>query len=675
MQNNHEDFLTINQRALTARLDVVRKHLCQQASRVNSEKGPEKESDLEADALDSLGRKYGGAVESAKTLPVIEALSALFGLSEFERNVLLLCAGMELQASFAAVCADAQGDPQRPYPTFGLALAAFPEAHWSALAPNAPLRYWRLIEFASSAGLASAPLTTRPLRIDERILHCLCGIAHLDERLAGSLEPVLTPEARTPTQEEIAERAASVWAQSRRDSLPVIFLCGETGKTARAVAALVGENLGLSLYSVGAHRLPSTRAELDAFVRLCERESLLSRTALLIEYDDDESADSRQSKMLDGFIEQTRCPFFVVSRGRRQLRARDSICFDLPVMPSGEQRTLWQTALADRAAQLDGQLDTLVSQFNLAPSDIVSVAKEAALQPAEHFSTESLWDACRRQTRARLEALAQRIEPAAAWDDLILPPAQKDLLHTIATHVRHRAKVYDQWGFAGKGARGLGISALFAGASGTGKTMAAEVLAQELRLDLYRIDLSSVVSKYIGETEKNLRQLFDAAESGGAILLFDEADALFGKRSEVKDSHDRYANIEVSYLLQRMESYRGLAILTTNLKSALDTAFLRRIRFVVQFPFPDAADREAIWRGIFPKETPLNGVAFSKLAQLNVAGGNIRNIAMNAAFLAADEGEKIGMAHMLRAAQCEYAKMERVVTESEIVGWVGAQCD
>jgi len=211
---------------------------------------------------------------------------------------------------------------------------------------------------------------------------------------------------------------------------------------------------------------------------------------------------------------------------------------------------------------------------------------------------------------------------------------------------------------------------LFAGASGTGKTLAAEVLANELRLDLYRIDLSSVVSKYIGETEKNLRRVFDAAEEGGAILLFDEADALFGKRSEVKDSHDRYANIEVSYLLQRMEAYRGLAILTTNLKSALDTAFLRRIRFIVQFPFPDAAMREEIWRRIFPPTLPTENLDLAKLARLHIAGGNIRNIALNAAFLAADAREPVRMTHMLRAASTEYAKLEKPLTVAEIGGWI-----
>lgn len=237
-------------------------------------------------------------------------------------------------------------------------------------------------------------------------------------------------------------------------------------------------------------------------------------------------------------------------------------------------------------------------------------------------------------------------------------------------HVRQRVKVYQTWGFATKSDRGLGISALFAGPSGTGKTTAAEVISKELCLDLYRIDLSSVVSKYIGETEKNLRRIFDAAESGGAILLFDEADALFGKRSEVKDSHDRHANIEVSCLLQRMEAYRGLAILTTNLKGSLDNAFMRRIRFVVQFAFPDLSQRAEIWQRIFPQETPTHNLDVNKLAKLSVAGGNIRNIALNAAFIAADADEPVNMAHILSAARSEHAKLEKPLVDSQVKGWL-----
>src|SRR3569623_75851 len=275
----------------------------------------------------------------------------------------------------------------------------------------------------------------------------------------------------------------------------------------------------------------------------------------------------------------------------------------------------------------------------------------------------------RRRTRSTLDHLAQRITLRAGWDDLVLPPGQLAILHDIAHQVRHRATVYEQWSYAAKVARGLGISALFAGESGTGMTLAAEVISADLGRDLFRIDLAAVVSKYIGETDKNLERLFGAAEASGAVLLFDEADALFGKRSEVKDSHARYANLELAYLLQRMETYRGLSVLTTNLKSLLDTAFLRRIRFVVQFPFPDVAQRAEIWRRIFPEPLPRDELNIDQLARLHMAGGNIRNIAMNAAFLAADDGGRVGMTHLARAARMEYAKLEKPLSEAEIKGW------
>jgi SpoVK/Ycf46/Vps4 family AAA+-type ATPase len=284
--------------------------------------------------------------------------------------------------------------------------------------------------------------------------------------------------------------------------------------------------------------------------------------------------------------------------------------------------------------------------------------------------TAALRSASQREARGRLDALAQRVDTTASWADLVIPSVQIDLLRDIAAHMQHRGCVFGKWGFAAKSSRGLGLSALFSGSSGTGKTLAAEVLATELRLDLYRIDLSQVVSKYIGETEKNLRQVFDAAQDSGAILLFDEADALFGKRSEVKDSHDRYANVEVSYLLQRMEDYRGLAILTTNMKGALDSAFLRRLRFVVNFPFPDAVQRAAIWRQIFPDQTPTEHLDAVRLSQLSVAGGNIRNIALQAAFYAAAASEPVRMSHLLHAARHECAKIEKSLSDTETRGWL-----
>jgi AAA+ superfamily predicted ATPase len=417
---------------------------------------------------------------------------------------------------------------------------------------------------------------------------------------------------------------------------------------------------------------------LDAFIRLWEREAALSSNALLLDCDEIDTSDIVHEKLVNRLIERIRSALVVTGKEQRIISQRAAITFDIPRLTTEEQRTTWKTVLGTAASGMNGQLGSLVLQFNLNTRGIHKACAEALgnLEGNDNIYTNPeeldtvLWEACLKQSRPRLDNLAQHIEPVATWDDLVLPEPQTRTLHEIAMHVKQRFKVYEEWGFASKGSRGLGISALFTGDSGTGKTMAAEVMANELHLDLYRIDLSQVVSKFIGETEKNLRRIFDAAEEGGAILLFDEADALFGKRSEVRDSHDRYANIEVSYLLQRMEAYRGLAILTTNMKNALDPAFLRRIRFIVQFPFPDAVQRVQIWQRIFPTNTPTEGLEVNKLGRLNVAGGNIRNIALNAAFMAADEGKAVGMKHLLYAARGECTKLERSLSEAEIGGWV-----
>lgn len=425
---------------------------------------------------------------------------------------------------------------------------------------------------------------------------------------------------------------------------------------------------------MSAQAIPTVAAELDLLLRLWEREAALSRSALLLNCDQIDNADTARNTAIARLLERLNGFSIVTSRERISISQRAVVSFDVHKPTVKEQCAVWEAALISVAPQLDGQVKNLVSQFNLSTSNIHTACQTAKRQLGSRQELSNiLWDTCRLQARPRLDELAQRLEPSAAWEDLVLPEMQTEILREVAAHVHQRGTVYEDWGFGAKSKRGLGISALFAGASGTGKTLAAEVLAQELRLDLYRIDLSSVVSKYIGETEKNLRQVFDAAEVGGVVLLFDEADALFGKRSDVKDSRDRYANIEVSYLLQRMECYPGLAILTTNLKSALDTAFLRRIRFVVQFPFPDAAQRAEIWRRIFPANTPTEGLDPLKLARLNISGGNIRNIALNAAFLAADAGEPVKMAHLLRATRSEYAKLEKALTDSEIGNWTSVQ--
>jgi hypothetical protein len=648
-----------NQRALMAALATVRASLERHVERKQGneplEKHPEPSPSTQQEKPDAKS-----------TNSALDSLCAAFGLSSFEREVLLLCAGSELDSTFAARCAAGQGDARRLYPTFSLALAALPEAHWSAMVPAAPLRRWRLIEVG-----AGDSLTTSPLRIDERILHYLTGISYLDDRLQGLIEPLVGGAKLPPSHEITVGRMVETWSRLTEISgCPVIQLCGEDDPAKRSIAEVAYSRMGLQLHVLKATDIPSATAEREALVRLWEREAILSSGALLIDCAELDTAEN--IRLVHAFLE--RLHGMTVVTGREPIRAgrRPMIHLEVGKPSAMEQQAIWGDLLGPQAGTLNGQLDSVVTHFNLGAREIHAAHAELGAYPSESSDGEAasaLWDACRVQSRQRLDGLAQRIEPAATWDDLVLPEAQRQILREMASHARQRATVYERWGFSAKGLRGLGISALFAGASGTGKTMAAEVLAGELRLDLYRIDLSSVVSKYIGETEKNLRRVFDAAEQGGAILLFDEADALFGKRSEVKDSHDRYANIEVSYLLQRMEAYRGLAILTTNMKNALDTAFLRRIRFVVQFPFPDAAQRAEIWRRIFPSSTPTDGIEVAKLSRLNVAGGNIRNVAINAAFLAAEAREPVRMNHLLRAARTEYAKLEKPLTDAEIGNW------
>lgn len=663
-----------NRRYLLARLAIVGEALKKHATRVSGQTAAEQHGvalvhtqseAVAAEASDVAGRNPDEP-ESALPIPAaLDHLCEVFSLSPFERDLLLMCAGVEFDASLADLCVAAHGEARRSFPTFGLALAALPEAHWSALTSNSPLRRWRLIEVEHGHD----HLVNARLRIDERVLHYLAGVSHMDERLRGLLEAVALPSELPPSHRKLARRIAEFWAGERDDEASsIVFLCGDDGAGKRAVAVAAAAELGFGLHTIRAVDVPQAVAEREALARLWEREAVLQSSALLLEQDDSENTPAVLS-----FVESVRGMLFVAGREMLRTRQRPALRLDVRKPNAAEQQQLWQKALGPLAHGLNGQLESLISHFDFSMETIQAVS----VQAREGFARESsatpgpaLWDACRIQGRARLDDLAQHIEPKADWQDLVLPEHQLRSLHEITAHVRQRAKVYEAWGFASKGARGLGISALFTGASGTGKTMAAEVLANELRLDLYRIDLSQVVSKYIGETEKNLRRVFDAAEESGAVLLFDEADALFGKRSDVKDSHDRYANIEVSYLLQRMEAYRGLAILTTNLKTALDKAFLRRLRFVVQFPFPDAAERAQIWQRIFPPDAPTENLDVKKLSRLNIAGGNIRNIALGAAFLAADENGAVTMAHLLRAARSEYDKLEKPLTETESGGWI-----
>jgi hypothetical protein len=534
----------------------------------------------------------GSPAAATEPWTALDRLSDLFCLTAFERDVLVMLVGHTLEDRFA----------RAGTPTFGLALAALDEPHWSALSAARPLRYWQLV--TADPGR----LVHGTLRLDEPVLTYLIGMPSFDERLHPFTRPLPHPgdEAWSGDDGQAVLTAARHWASPATASQPLLLAGPARAACERAFAAICA-SAGLLPYVLDAADVPAGPADREQLARLWTREAALNGAALYVRTDSRDLIPNVSSLLS---------------------------CLDSPVaveaLPGGP---------AERLPGLRLELTSLTSE-----------------ERREH-------------ARHGLQGRAIQVQPAASWDDLVLPAAQVRTLRQVALHVRHRELVNGRWGFAAKHPRGLGLTALFAGTSGTGKTMAAEVIAAELGLDLYRIDLATVVSKYIGETEKNLQAVFAAATHSGAILLFDEADALFGRRSEVRDSHDRYANLEVSYLLQQMESYQGVAILTTNMQHALDAAFLRRLRFVVQFPFPDAPARERIWRGVFPAATPVGDLDFAALARLNVSGGVIRNIAVLAAFLAAGASGRVEAGHILSAARTEYAKLDKPLTAAETRGW------
>lgn len=596
--------------------------------------------------------------EDGAPVPALVALAQRLRLSEFERDVLVLCAAMEFDTRIAALCARAQQEPARAYPTFALALSLFDTPSWDALSPERPLRYWRLVEISQGA---TQTLVASALRADERIVAYLKGANYLDDRLAPLVSDAADYDGALPPSQAAAVDA--IIARWQLGDAPLLTLLGRDNASKQVVASRVAAAANLRLCRIAADSLPATGAELEAFTRLWQRESLLLPLALYLDAQDVDPASplaatvQRAAANLPGLV-------FLAQREIWPQRPREQFALDIAKPLPAEQRALWLAALGDAHTVVATRA---AAQFDL---DAGTIARCAALALAGADGDtvpvhEAVWTQCLAHARPSLDRLAQPVAVRAVWDDLALPEAEKSLLREIADQVEHRGTVYDDYGFRARMNRGLGISVLFAGESGTGKTLAAEVLAHTLRLSLYRIDLSAVVNKYIGETEKNLSRLFDAAEGGGAILFFDEADALFGRRGEVRDGHDRYANIEINYLLQRMEAFAGLAILATNMKSALDAAFLRRLRFIVKFPFPGPVEREAIWRRALPADLPTGAIDHARLARFNLTGASIHSIALNAAFLAARAGAPLSMPLLLDAARTEFRKLEKPVNEGD----------
>ncbi len=605
----------------------------------------------------------------------LDRLCRSFGLSNFERQVLLLAAARESDGDFARLCGLAYGNENMTFPSLYMALSVLPNSNWNICSLNSVLFRWELIRIVQNP---TQPRNFQPITIDERIMDYLLGFSEIDRRLKQYVTLVELPDKAMKLQShiELAEKILKGCAETANSQgLPTLQLCGSHPAIRREIAFHICAMTRSQLYEIPISIVADDRVDTEGFLLLWEREAFLNNLFLLIDCENVGTEDAREKQQLAKILRRLETPVVISSVERVAGSAANLITFDIPPLTPAEQRQLWYSYLGEGVNHINEDLDPLIFNFQLSPQGIQTATTKAfslCEDPSELGAT--LWQVCREQSRPNLDELADRMIPKATWDDLILPEAAKNTLREMIVQVKHRSLVYEKWGFGSKSGRGFGISSVFAGPSGTGKTMGAEVIAKELNLDLYRVDLSSITSKYIGETEKNLGKLFDAADASGVILLFDEGESLFGKRSEVKDSKDRNANQQVNYLLQRLEAYRGLAIITTNIADSIDVAFLRRLRFIVTFPFPGPKERMRIWKSVFPKgildiEDPKD---FRKLARLQVAGGLIKSIAMRSAFMAAEEGSKVKMTHLLRAAESEYTKLGQTLVPSEVYDWVSS---
>ena len=581
------------------------------------------------------------------------AASAL-ALDALDAAVLALCAAPELSPRYGRLFAYLHDDVTRKLPSPRL-VARLLEGDGvgsgdvlACFAEDAALRSQGAIRLLDEGG--STPLAERGVKVGDRLAAHLLGSRLDTEATAGRLRRVPLPDHDPGRAEIVNELRVLLRAEAR---IPVVV----AGPDA---AVLVATALGA----------PVLLADVaDVLDDNCFREAILGaaleRSTLC--FDGLETLEPRERRRVFRCFEARR-PQPIICAASREVTAaleHTALVIEPPLPSLAERRTAW--AALTRAEDVG----EVAAKFRLSVGQIGEAAEAARLSATSRGedvpSTDDLDLGARQASSTGLAELANRLEPAFGWEDLILPVRQRELLGSISAYLRHRDLVLSEWGYERTVARTQGLKVLFAGESGTGKTMAGQVLGRDLGLDLFRIDLATIVSKYIGETEKNLDRIFAAAEGSNAILFFDEADALFGKRSEVRDSHDRYANIEVAYLLQKMEAYEGAVILATNFRQNMDDAFLRRLDVVVDFPFPEVDDRRRIWQLVLPAAAPVaEDVDLDFLAsQFKLAGGGIRNCSLAAAFLAADEGEAIGMRHLVRGVALEYGKLGRLTLESD----------
>jgi SpoVK/Ycf46/Vps4 family AAA+-type ATPase len=624
------------------------------------------------------------------TVPLrLVQLAERFALDRFALDVLLVALLPELDQRYERLYAYLQDDVTRKYLTVDLALHLLCRsiderlAARGRFAATAPLVHHGLVQLISEA--PPPPLLARAIKIDDRVVDWLHGSDELDPLLARHARRIAPRAALADLVIDPATRDPLARCAGGRAS-PVVYLHGPSGVGKRTAAEALAHAVGRQVLALDVATLAGlTDDATEAVVRAAGREAQLAADLLRVEGADGLLSGERRFARAALVELMKRSPVPVVLTGetawdpsetldRLQDRTFVRLAFELPDTPARVR--LWRTALAGVALGDDVDLDRLAGRMRLSGGQIHDAAAtarglaDARGSPAGPLAMAELEEACRRQSGQRFGSFARKVTARPAWDDLVLPGDRVQWLRELCDHARHRGTVFDRWGFDRKLPSGKGLGLLFTGAPGTGKTLAASVIAAELGLELYQIDLASVVSKWIGETEKHLGRIFDQAERGHCVLLFDEADALFGKRSEVHDAHDRYANLETSYLLQRMEAHDGIVILASNFRRNLDEAFVRRLRFIVEFPLPDERERLRIWDRIWPADAPrAPDLDLGHLARrFELAGAHIRNIALAAAFLAAAEGQPIAQRHVLHAAQREYQKLGRMIDKTVFGG-------
>jgi SpoVK/Ycf46/Vps4 family AAA+-type ATPase len=634
----------------------------------------------------------------------VPQISKLLKLSKFEEKCIIACLAPEVDKKYERIYGYLQNDATEKSPDVDLLMKIFLSAEERIAArksfcTEAPI-IKSLMELHNDLSDSCTPLISRHLKLDDWIVNYLLDVNVLDSRLVPFTELVHAgygykdsssaannsglannDDKFTVNQDMIFKFLNYYRYVNQKKSSRIFYFYGPDGSGKRDNVMAMCSNLGISLIIADASKMLDYEQDFDEALRLLGRQVFISKCALCLENFDflitsDRSGQKKVSKflkMLSGFAGTT----FILGRSKWHPENIDSSFsfvaaeFFYPI--ESERRNYWDVFSRNYKISDSTNLNSFSQVFRFTPGQIQTV-----LRLGESYSvwngmedgtirTEDLVNACYTQSNRKLGELATKVNSLYKMEMLVLPEDQMSQMQEICRQVKYRSLVYEKWGFEKRLSLGKGLNILFSGPPGSGKTMAAEVIANEIGLEIYKVDVSRVVSKYIGETEKNLSEIFKEAETSNAILFFDEADALFGKRSEVKDAHDRYANVEIGYLLQRMEEYTGIVILATNLNQNIDEAFLRRLHFNVVFPFPDKEQRKLIWQGIFPANAPIeSNLDYDFLAEkLILAGGNIKNIALNAAFYAAHAGCTIGIKQIMQAAKREYKKMGKSFLKSD----------